>query len=430
MNTNAPLGITENGIVHRQEDGRVTIYRPARNGGLGTEIEVDKALADTYRLENGDIVSGTTETLGVAEEDVLPPLWEEEEEEWDEPAAVRGERIPDWLITHIVPTERLTAVHRINGLSLEEAAQRPSPRRRTSYERVSLRHLLSLAADAHDTTGRFLDFAAPFGKGTAGIVYGQHATGMTRTLRAVVRGAAVHAPETEVFVLLLRARGEEITEWRRRFPGVEVIAAPSHQSGATAEQVLRLATLVREAACRQTELGHSVLLVVDSLTGLWEMLLEVEEADAQYEADHAYARHGIREWMQRAGDFSGEGLLGSGIGGSLTLVGAVWHKPLDAEAEEEHEMHPHLRLLEHILHDTQWRVPLSSELAEQRLFPAIDPLRCLSAQENALLPAPLYDKLLTARSHLAALSLLERSTRLLDAIEESHDLESLLDRLL
>src|SRR5207249_241932 len=98
--------------------------------------------------------------------------------------------------------------------------------------------------------------------------------------------------------------------------------------------------LALEAAQRQTELGRHVFIAIDSLTALWGAMLQTEEADAQREADIAQARIGIREWFQRAGSFGGEGLLGSGLGGSLTVVGTVWHDEIDVEAEEEGETHP------------------------------------------------------------------------------------------
>src|SRR5256885_14441904 len=110
-------------------------------------------------------------------------------------------------------------------------------------------------------------------------------------------------------------------------------------------------------------------------------MLEAEEADSQHDADRSWSRQRIREWIQTAGNFSGPGLLGSGLGGSLTIVGTAWSAAVDTEAEEEGEIHPHLRLMEHILHDTGWRVRLSGMLAQERLFPAIDVLRGTSTQE-------------------------------------------------
>ncbi len=425
------LDIPNNGIVHRLDDGSVTIVRTGRNGGIGTEIEIDRELADQYNLATGDIVAGETEPIHGGE----PPVEREEDLAWereerDEPAALRGETVPTWLVTRTTPAERIVSIRRINGLPLDEALDRPSARlKRNSHERAAPNRWVPLALSAGDTTGRMLDFSAPLGLGYAGIVYGPHGSGLTRTLRAVAQGVTVQAPDCMVFMLLMRARGEEITDWRRRFPAGEVIVCPTGQQGATAEQTLRIADLTLAAAQRQTELGRHVILLVDSLTGLWGAMLEGEEADAQREADRSWSRQRIREWMQAAGSFSGEGLLGSGLGGSLTIVASVWQQGIDTEAEEEGEIHPHLRLLEHVLAETSWRVALAGSLAADRLFPAIDTARCLSNREENFLPEPLFQQLIAARQALAEISMPARHHSLFDALDDTSDLPALLQFL-
>lgn len=373
----------------------VRIYRPSRTGGRATEIEVDRGLADALRLASGDVVAGPTEPIAFARECAGPEAVDDEQ--LDEPAAFRGGCVPAWLATHIGPTERLVRADRVNGLPEAEALERPEPRRRSAWERTPPERRVSLARGPDDWTGRTLDFAAPFALGYAGLILGGHGAGLTRTLLAVVDGVARAAPDVLPIVLLMRARGEEATEWRRRFPAAEVIACP----GASAEESLRFADLALACAMRQTELGRDVLLAVDSLTALWAAMLESEEADAQREADRSVARLRVREWLQQSGSFSGEMLGGRGPGGSLTLVGTVWAREVDAEAEEEGELHPHLRLAEHVLHLAGWRVALSTPLAEARLFPAIDIARCLSQAEDRLLPEDLRARVEDARAALA-----------------------------
>src|SRR5262249_19255484 len=183
---------------------------------------------------------------------------------------------------------------------------------------------------------------------------------------------------------------------------------PSPQEGATPEETLRIADLVLACAQRQTELARPVVLAIDSLTGLWGAMLEAEDATAQQQADQAGARQRIQEWGGQAGGLRGKGLLANAIGGSLTILGTVWNQEIDPEAEEDREVHPHLRLLEHLLHETSWRIALSGELAGRRLYPAIDTARCLSQREENLLPAERFEALLSARRALASLSLTDR----------------------
>jgi len=405
--------------------------RPGKNGTAGTEREIDRMLADRYNLASGDVVEGETESIPVLDppqETVDDVLWEYDER--DEPAAVRGERVPLWLVTRTTPTERLISIRSINGLPLDEALERPSPRlKRSSYERASPSRWIPAATSSSDSTGRILDVAAPLGAGYAGIIYGSHGSGLTHTLHSVARGVLTHARDSLLIILLMRARSEEITDWRRRFPEAEIVVCPAGHHGATAEQTMRVAELVLSAAQRQTELGRDVVLLIDSVTGLWGSMLENEEAEGQREADRAWSRQRIREWMQAAGNFAGEGLLGSGLGGSLTVVGSVWNTSVDSEAEEEGEIHSHLRLLEHVLPETGWRIALSGTLAADRLFPAIDTSRCLSQAEDSLLPGDLLEKLMSARQSLSSLSLTSRYERLMSAIESTSDMPGLLESL-
>ena len=357
-----------------------------------TEIEVPEEVADEFRLVTGDVVEGETET--------------------------GAEYLPD----------RLAAVTKINGLNLEDAEERPFPRsNRGRAERTSPDRLLTLTVAPDDFTGRMLDFSAPLGAGIFGVVYGPHGGGLTRTLQAVLNGVTENAPDCIAIVLLLRARAEEATEWRGKFPQADVVVGSSTFREGTPQQILELCDLVLEAAQRQTELGRDVALLVDSLTALWGALLEAEEADAQQEADTSLGRQRIQEWARKAGCFHGAGLLGGGLGGSLTIIGAVWNQTIDIEAEEERDIHPHLRLLEYVLPEAAWQIALSNTLTEKRLYPAVDIKKCHSQDEEKLLPAATLEPLLKTRGSLPRHDSLSCYKQFMAALEVSSDLNSLLD---
>ena len=364
------IGINEYGIVDAVDREHILIRTPHKNGGPATETEIPESALTDVRLETGDLVE-------------LEP-----------------------------GTDRIL---QINNLPLNLAAERPNPREsRNQYERVRPSRWIPL--------GTMIDFAASMGMGYAGLVHGPHGSGLSRILHDVVRGFRANAPDILPIILLTRARGEEITHWRRSFPEADVVVSPSHESNT-------LHTLVLEAALRQTELGRHVLLAVDSLSGLWAAMLETEEADAQREADTSLSRRGIRAWFQKAGDFTGEGFLGSGIGGSLTMLGAAWNREVDIEAEEEGELHPELRLFEHVLPEAAWQIALSGELAVERIYPAIDLARCLSRDEENLLGPDRFRLLLAARQSLLALPLKDQHAKLQQAAAESADFDSLIASL-
>lgn len=425
------LGIAQNGIVFREDRGGTWILQPARNGGPATRIEVPPELADAHRLVTGDVVAGETEPI--ADEDLNDPADPEQEPALDWESRFEfpsvGSEIRSLSQAARRASKRLISVTRVNDLDPAEAADRPVARtKRSQSERTPPDRRLTLAEGPGDMTGRTLDFAAPLGAGEFGIVYGPHGAGLTRTLQTILNGIVKNAPDVVIFVLLLRSRAEEATEWRR-FPNVEVVSASATFSNAPPEEALQMSSLVLEAAQRQTEMGRDVAVLIDSLTGLWGAMLEAEQADAQHEADSSSARSKIREWTQKAGCFHGAAPLGGGLGGSLTFIGSVWHQAIDEEAEEERDTHPHLRLLEHILQDASWQVALSGALKQRALYPAIDLKRCRSQYEERLLPAEIVEPLLTARGGLPAKKPVACHIRLTDALENSTDLPGLITRL-
>ena len=395
------LGISEHGIVDARDRERIRIIRLHANGSYPDHIAVDPQVTDCARLETGDIAVGT----------IAPVSRSERKSQAD--AAFE-----------------LTGVSSINGVDPDSAASRPTPREtRNIYERIRPHRRVSIAVSSQDVTGRAIDLAAPVGVGCAGIIHGPHGGGLTTALFHVVSGFRVNAPDVIPIVLLLRSRSEEVTHWRRAFPESDVVVCPSAQSGAPPEETLDAADLVMEAAQRQTEMGRHVLLAVDSLTGLWGAMLEAEEADAQREADIAASRHRIRQWIQKAGDFTGEGFLGSRIGGSLTLIGTAWSTRIDVEAEEEGETHPHLRLLEHLIPESNWLLALSGELADDRLYPAVDIPKCQSRYEESILDSSTFMRIQSVRRNLQDLPLVKQHDRLISAIEAVDSEEALIDML-
>jgi transcription termination factor Rho len=388
------LEIGKWGIVLRKDGGEVFVYVPGRNGVGGREIAVEVELADEFRPSTGDLLQG----------------WE----------------IPQ-------PTDDkepvITVASLVNGLKIEDSSDRPLPRpHRHTLERTSPTRPVLATLKPADMTARAIEFACPLGVGCAGLIYGPHASGLTRSLQTVV-SCAVRASDLIVIVLLLNARGEEVTQWRRDLPGCDILECPSTFTGASAEETVLAANLALECAQRQTELGKHVFLAVDSLTALWAAMLEVEEADAQREADRAAARQPIRDWMLKAGSFEGEGLLGSGLGGSLTIVATAWHREIDLEAEEEGESHPHLRLLEHVLNDSNWRLKLSGGLAGQRLYPAIDLERSICTCEENILGDKEAAHRSKARRSLLDLPEADRHLQLMEAIEATSDNAGLVELL-
>jgi transcription termination factor Rho len=177
-------------------------------------------------------------------------------------------------------------------------------------------------------------------------------------------------------------------------------------------------------------MGKDVVLLIDSLTALWGIMLDSEDAADQRNADISQARQRIRDYLQKAGCFHGEAPLGGSLGGSITIIGTVWSQPIDEDAEEDRETHPHLRLIEQIVSDLSWRVALDGKLAEQRLYPAIDVKRCMSRNEEALLAPGSFEAVLKARGSLPRNEPGACYMQMMDALDESKDLAGLCSRIM
>jgi transcription termination factor Rho len=415
------------------EDGTTQIVRPRKNGGPPRIISVPVELAGTHRLAAGDIVVGETEALDSftdhleATDCQLLPIEEDVDLQYDEPARIQPWSIPR---ANLYPCEILTAVSSINGLSLADSEERPYPKsRRSQSERTTPDRLLSLARGERDTLGRMLDFAAPLGCGDVGAIMGPHNSGLTRTFRSLIEGIATNSPDCVVIVMMIKARGEEVTEFRSRFPNTDIVVCQTDSTELSPQAALIIPNLLLEVAQRQSEMGRDVVVLIDSLTGLWGMMLESEDASDQRNADLSKSRQRIREYLQKAGCFHGETPLGGSLGGSISIIGTVWSQPVNEEAEDDRELHPHLRLFEQIVSDLSWRVVLDPRLAEQRLYPAIDVKRCMSRYEETLLDPAVLEALFTARGSLPRNETGACYMRMMDALDEPGDLAALCGRI-
>ncbi len=109
---------------------------------------------------------------------------------------------------------------------------------------------------------RIVDLTAPVGRGTRGLIVAPPKTGKTTLLENLATAIHADAPETRIVVLLIDERPEEVTHFRRATQA-EVLASSSDQS--VAEHV-RLTQMAMSQAVREVECGHTVVVLVDSIT--------------------------------------------------------------------------------------------------------------------------------------------------------------------
>ncbi|MGB5984269.1 MAG: transcription termination factor Rho [Desulfobacterales bacterium] len=157
---------------------------------------------------------------------------------------------------------KLSAIKTINAISPREYGQIASLKERVS---INPNQRLVFTQSHGDTMGRALDMIVPMGKGQRGLIISPPKAGKTTILKHMARSVLTNHPETNVFVLLVDERPEEVTDFRRELPGAQVLSSSSDQSIA---QHLRITKLTMNTVIRTAEIHQDTVVFIDSLTRL------------------------------------------------------------------------------------------------------------------------------------------------------------------
>ena len=155
----------------------------------------------------------------------------------------------------------LITLESVNGMSPEEARNRVEFGKLTPlYPQERLR----LETEAQILTTRVIDLIAPIGKGQRGLIVSPPKAGKTMVLQAIANAITTNNPECHLMVVLVDERPEEVTDMQRSVKG-EVIASTFDRP---ADDHTTIAELAIERAKRLVELGHDVVVLLDSITRL------------------------------------------------------------------------------------------------------------------------------------------------------------------
>ena len=155
----------------------------------------------------------------------------------------------------------IVRVDSINGTTIEEAAARVEFGKLTPlYPQERLR----LETEQNKLTTRIIDLVSPIGKGQRGLIVSPPKAGKTLVLQAIANAITKNNPEVHMMVVLVDERPEEVTDMQRTVKG-EVIASTFDRP---AEDHTTVAELAIERAKRLVELGHDVVVLLDSITRL------------------------------------------------------------------------------------------------------------------------------------------------------------------
>ncbi len=157
----------------------------------------------------------------------------------------------------------LVRVEKINGLDTDKAQSRY----RATFEHMTPvfpDRQVVLETGSPDLSTRMVDLFAPIGLGQRGLIVSPPKAGKTTMLKQIAHGVVSNCPEAILMVALIGERPEEVTDMRRSVDG-DVFASTFDES---VEEQCRVAELALERSKRLVEMGHDVVILLDSITRL------------------------------------------------------------------------------------------------------------------------------------------------------------------
>ena len=265
----------------------------------------------------------------------------------------------------------LTHLALVNANSPEDAKRRPD------FNRLSAVHpseQLMLACDREvagqpDYTNRVIDLFCPFGKGQRAMIVSPSKAGKTTVLQSVAEGIVTNNPECRLMILLADERPEEITDMEMCGFG-EVIASSFDRP---AERHCQVAEMTLERARRYVESGEDVVIILDSITRLARAYNTVEEGSGRTLSGGLDANS-----LEKPKRFIGSArkIDPRQGGGSLTIIATAL---VDTGSRMDQV------IFEEFKGTGNSELVLSRELADKRLFPAIDLNQSATRKEELLL---------------------------------------------
>ncbi|MEI2268928.1 transcription termination factor Rho [Microbacterium sp. No. 7] len=259
----------------------------------------------------------------------------------------------------------LVKVDAVNGLSVEDAATRVEFGKLTPlYPQERLR----LETAPEKLTQRIIDLVAPIGKGQRGLIVAPPKAGKTIVLQQIANAIATNNPEVHLMVVLVDERPEEVTDMQRTVKG-EVIASTFDRP---AEDHTTVAELAIERAKRLVELGRDVVVLLDSITRLGRA----------YNISAPTSGRVLTGGVDASALYPPKRFFGAARnienGGSLTILAT-------ALVETGSKMDD--VIFEEFKGTGNSELRLSRQLADKRIFPAVDVNASSTRREEMLLSA-------------------------------------------
>jgi transcription termination factor Rho len=288
----------------------------------------------------------------------------------------------------------LVRLDKVNGLDPEESVRRPEFSKLVPlYPQDRLR----LETDPTNMVTRIIDLICPIGKGQRGLIVSPPKAGKTMILQAIANAITKNNPECHLMVVLVDERPEEVTDMQRTVKG-EVIHSTFDNP---ADAHTTVAELAIERAKRLVEMGHDVVVLLDSITRLGRAYNQAAPASGRILSGgvDSTALYPPKRFFGAARNIEN--------GGSLTILATA----LIETGSRMDEV-----IFEEFKGTGNMELRLRRELADKRLFPAVD-VDASSTRKEEILLAP------------DELKVIWQLRRVLHALEPQQALELLMEQM-
>jgi len=288
----------------------------------------------------------------------------------------------------------LVRLDKINGLDPEESRARPEFAKLVPlYPQERLR----LETDPANLTTRIIDLIAPIGKGQRGLIVSPSKAGKTLILQAIANAITKNNPECHLMVVLVDERPEEVTDMQRTVKGEVIYSTFDRPS----EDHTTVAELAIERAKRLAEMGHDVVVLLDSITRLGRAYNLSAPASGRIMSGgvDSTALYPPKRFFGAARNIE--------HGGSVTILATALIET-GSRADEV--------IFEEFKGTGNMELRLRRELADKRIFPAVD-VDASGTRKEDLLMTP------------EELKIVWQLRRVLHALEPQQALEVLMERM-
>lgn len=294
----------------------------------------------------------------------------------------------------------------VNGQPWEKMKVRPLFHRLTP---IYPREKLVLETNKETLSTRLIDLVAPIGRGQRGLVVSPPKAGKTTILKEIASGVASNYPEIHLMAVLIGERPEEVTDIVRH---IRDITKKSKTPGETvasnfderAEDQTVLAEIALERAKRMVELGHDVVILLDSITRLaraYNLAIPTSGRTLSGGFDPA-ALYPPKRFFGAARKME--------EGGSLTIIGTAL---VDTGSRMDELIY------EEFKGTGNMELQLDRRLADRRIYPAVDVAKSGTRREDLLFDGTEYQSILLMRRMLDLLGDNERTDIIVERLKKT-----------